>query len=93
MSHPVSSDAHDDAIDIGSKLKSGTPWKKLDGERATGRHAGQLARKWHSKLIVVFNLSDGFQYYCGLNKQGLLVKSKICPPNPGTHRSQKRRSR
>ena len=93
MSQPVPAHVHTDAIAIGIELESGTPWKKLGGERATDRHAGQLASKWHSKLIVVFDLSDDFQYYCGLNKQGLLVKSKICPPDPDTRHSNKRRSR
>ncbi|MEM8610658.1 MAG: hypothetical protein AAGF93_01475 [Cyanobacteria bacterium P01_H01_bin.105] len=91
MSQPVPVHVHHDAIAIGIELESGTPWKKLGGERATDRHAGQLARKWHSKLIVVFKLPDGYRYYCGLNRQGTPVAFDIY--RPPTNRSQKRRSR
>lgn len=81
MSKPVPEHVHKFAIAIAKSLEGRQSPHNLGGKKATDHHACQLKRTWYSKLtIFVFDLPDGYQYYCGLNKQGMPVEFDIHLP-------------
>ena len=92
MTQLVPAHVHVDAIAIGKRLEGRQCPQNLGGKKATDYRASRLKTMWHSKLtIFVFDLSDGYRYYCGLNKQGMPVAFDIY--RPATNHAQKRRSR